>query len=318
MQKPFLIIGAILVVLVAGFFALSIYEDRRAEETISSFEECIEAGYPSLDSYPEQCETSDGRRFTRELNESDLKRDLIIVNSPQRLATVTSPLTIRGEARGTWYFEGDFPVRIEDANGNVLGQHYATAQGEWMTEGFVPFESELSFMAPRTDTGTLILEKDNPSGLPEHADELRIPVRFTMTDSGNPQRTIQLYYYNPSLDQDASGNIMCSQAGLVAVERTVPVTQTPVQDAVRLLLQGEITQQEEAQGITTEYPLEGFELQGASLENGLLTLSFADPNNATSGGSCRSGILWLQIRETAKQFEAVNEVRFQPEELFQP
>ena len=245
--------------------------------------------------------------------------DLIRVFEPERNALISSPITIRGEARGTWYFEASFPVRIIDGNGNnvPLNQGYIMADGDWMTEEYVPFEAILTFNAPQTETGTLILEKDNPSGLPEHADELRIPIRFA-AGSAVPQRTIQLYYYDPSLDEDASGNIMCSEAGLVAVERTVPLTQTPVQDAVRLLLRGEITPQEEAQGITTEYPLEGLELTGASLENGVLTLGFADPNNATSGGSCRAGILWLQIRETAEQFDGVDEVRFQPEELFQP
>jgi hypothetical protein len=47
-----------------------------------------------------------------------------------------------------------------------------------MTPAFVPFEATLSFTPPASRTGTLILAKDNPSGLPEHAAELRIPVRF--------------------------------------------------------------------------------------------------------------------------------------------
>jgi hypothetical protein len=50
----------------------------------------------------------------------------------------------------------------------------------------------------------------------------------------------------------------------------------------------------------------------------VLTLEFNDPENKTSGGSCRSGILWAQIKKTAEQFDDVEEVRFQPEELFQP
>lgn len=245
-------------------------------------------------------------------------KDLIRVTQPSTNDVVSSPLNITGEARGTWYFEASFPVSIVDANGTLLGQHYATADGDWMTEEYVPFESELVFDSPETETGTLILHKDNPSGLPENEDEVRIPVRFEATTNGEEGRAIQLYYYNPSLDEDETGNILCSKAGLVAVERTIPITQTPIQDSIRLLLQGKLTQEERAQGVTTEYPLEGFELEGASLANGVLTLGFSDPNNVTSGGSCRVGILWFQIQETAKQFDGVDEVRFQPEELFQP
>ncbi|PIR88802.1 MAG: hypothetical protein COU09_00280 [Candidatus Harrisonbacteria bacterium CG10_big_fil_rev_8_21_14_0_10_44_23] len=244
------------------------------------------------------------------------KEALIRVFEPIQNAVISSPLIITGEARGNWYFEASFPVRVEDANGNVLGQHYATAQGEWMTEDFVPFKTELSFDSSQTQTGVLILEKDNPSGLSENADELRIPIRFNSASSS--ERTVKLYYYNSSQDEDENGNIMCSKQGLVAVERDIPVTQTPIQDTVRLLLKGEITEAETAQGITTEYPLIGFEPEGASLANGILTLGFSDPNNSSSGGSCRAGILWFQIEETAKQFDGVYEVYFQPEELFQP
>lgn len=93
-------------------------------------------------------------------------------------ALVKSPLKITGQARGCWYFEASFPIRISDSNGKELGLAVAQAQGEWMTENFVPFSITLNFSRPSTSTGFLVLHKDNPSGLPEHDDELRIPVRF--------------------------------------------------------------------------------------------------------------------------------------------
>ncbi len=252
-----------------------------------------------------------------DIDEGIVHNDMIRVIEPTVGQLVSSPLTIRGEARGTWYFEADFPVRIEDTNGNELGRHYATAQGDWMTEEYVPFTSELIFTTPTTEFGILILEKDNPSGLSEHADQVEIPVRFSL-DNVNREQVVALYYYNPEADTDGSGNIMCSEAGLVAVERKIPITQTPIQDAIKLLIKGEITTDEAEQGIETEYPLDGFNLTGANLIDGILTLSFVDPANQTSGGSCRVGILWYQIKKTAEQFAVVDEVHFQPEELFQP
>ncbi|MGB3345783.1 MAG: hypothetical protein WBA71_00810, partial [Candidatus Humimicrobiia bacterium] len=33
---------------------------------INSFEECVSAGYPVLESYPRQCKTPDGRTFTED------------------------------------------------------------------------------------------------------------------------------------------------------------------------------------------------------------------------------------------------------------
>lgn len=102
----------------------------------------------------------------------------IQVSSPHADAVIQSPLTVSGQARGTWYFEASFPVRLLDGNGNEIAVVPAQAQSDWMTEDFVPFLATLTFTAPATPTGTLVLEKDNPSGLPENAAEVRIPVRF--------------------------------------------------------------------------------------------------------------------------------------------
>lgn len=238
--------------------------------------------------------------------------DLITVSAPLPNAEVASPLIVTGSARGPWYFEASFPVSLYDANDVLVAQAPAQAQGDWMTEEFVPFAVTLAYSAD-TETGTLVLQNDNPSGLPENDKEVRIPVTFAQD-----LRDVRLYYYDPKRDVDASGNVLCSRAGLVAVDRAIPRTMTPVQDAIKLLLRGDVTDEEEARGVTTEYPLPGLSLKGASLSDGNLTLEFVDPQNATTGGSCRVGVLWHQIEETAKQFPDVKSVRFIPEELFQP
>ena len=103
---------------------------------------------------------------------------MVQVTSPAPNALVSSPLVVTGQARGTWYFEASFPVRLLDADGTILAVAPAQAQGEWMTEEFVPFAVTLVFAMPATSTGTLVLEKDNPSGLPENAASVEIPVQF--------------------------------------------------------------------------------------------------------------------------------------------
>ncbi|MEK7641088.1 MAG: Gmad2 immunoglobulin-like domain-containing protein [Patescibacteria group bacterium] len=109
---------------------------------------------------------------------NDDKNNLIVVDRPKTGEMAVSPLSISGKARGYWYFEASFPVRLLDGNGKLLALKPAQAEDNWMTEEFVPFSVTLEFEKPETETGTLILQKDNPSGLPEHDDELRIPVRF--------------------------------------------------------------------------------------------------------------------------------------------
>ena len=107
-----------------------------------------------------------------------VKSDLIKVSSPLPSQEIESPLEITGEARGYWYFEASFPIHLLDGNGIEIAVAPAQAQSEWMTTDFVPFKLVLLFDKPTTPTGTLVLKKDNPSGLPEHDDEIRIPVRF--------------------------------------------------------------------------------------------------------------------------------------------
>lgn len=106
------------------------------------------------------------------------KSNLIVVDKPLPNELVKSPLIVEGKARGNWFFEATFPVKILDANGHQLGIHYAQAEGDWMSTEFVPYKSVLEFENPLTDTGSLILEKDNPSGLPKFDDKLIIPIRF--------------------------------------------------------------------------------------------------------------------------------------------
>lgn len=104
--------------------------------------------------------------------------DLIELRTPLPGAILRSPLTLEGRARGFWFFEASFPVYLIDAGGDTIAVMPAQAEGEWMTQAFVPFKATLTFTPPASPTGTLILAKDNPSGLPEHAAELRVPIRF--------------------------------------------------------------------------------------------------------------------------------------------
>lgn len=104
--------------------------------------------------------------------------DGIRIEEPATHGVITSPLRLAGMARGPWYFEATFPVKLLDAEGNLVGQSFVQATRDWMTTDFVPFAGTLIFEAPRASRGVIVFEKANASGLPEHAGELRVPVRF--------------------------------------------------------------------------------------------------------------------------------------------
>ncbi|MBI4094343.1 MAG: GerMN domain-containing protein [Candidatus Liptonbacteria bacterium] len=246
--------------------------------------------------------------LVREGGDAD-KSNLIRLETPLRDAVVRSPLVVRGEARGTWFFEASFPVRILDGNGNELGVVPAQAQGEWMTEAFVPFEATLTFTPPTTDTGTLILEKDNPSGLPEHADELRIPVRFSPSAGsggrsgaeGGMMMRVTAYFGNTKLNPRAED---CSVVYPVA--RTVPKTVAVGRASLSALLEGP-TGEEKGQGFTTSVN-PGVKIQSLRIENGVARVDFSAELEKSVGGSCRVQAIRSQITNTLLQFPTVRSV----------
>ena len=136
------------------------------EGNVDSFERAIERAI--LESF----------QFTQQAQRLS---DLVRLRAPTEGEFIESPLIIRGEARGTWFFEATFPVGLTDWDGRIIAEHYAEAQGEWMTEDFVPFEAVLEFEKPDTtvsNRGAFILQRSNPSGLPEHDRALEIPIQF--------------------------------------------------------------------------------------------------------------------------------------------
>jgi len=117
--------------------------------------------------------------------EIDKKADIIKVANPAAMSVVTSPLNLKGQARGNWYFEASAPVSLVNWDGLIIAEGIITADGEWMTTEFVPFSGSLEFTSPYKDgdpdfmkRGAIIFQKDNPSGLPENDDALEFPILF--------------------------------------------------------------------------------------------------------------------------------------------
>ena len=103
------------------------------------------------------------------------------VDLPRPNGNVLKEFTVTGEARGTWFFEASFPVQVRDPNNNVVGQGIAQAEGEWMTEEFVPFSAPVT-IENYSGPAMLVLIKDNPSGLPEHDDSVEFPIIVLETE----------------------------------------------------------------------------------------------------------------------------------------
>ncbi len=99
----------------------------------------------------------------------------VVVTSPRSGATVGKTFVVAGSAPGNWFFEASFPVQVRDKDNNKIGQSIAQAQGEWMTTELVTFTTSVT-VSNYSGPATLVLLRDNPSGLPENDDALEVPI----------------------------------------------------------------------------------------------------------------------------------------------
>lgn len=102
------------------------------------------------------------------------------VYAPEKDSTIASPVAVVGEVPGSWSFEASFPIRLVDSSGKVVAQSTAQVLGDWMTDQLVPFSAKLPYVAAsaHSGSGSLILQKDNPSGRAANDDTVVIPVRL--------------------------------------------------------------------------------------------------------------------------------------------
>ena len=74
------------------------------------------------------------------------------------------------------FFEASFPIEVLDATGTSLVIGVTQAQGEWVTENFVPFKANINIPQSYMGKATLVLKKDTPSGLSEHDVSISFPI----------------------------------------------------------------------------------------------------------------------------------------------
>lgn len=166
----------ILVLVILGVWFGVIHKE---DPVVMSFEDCAKY-YPVMESYPRQCKTPDGRTYAEEITPpityTNATADLIVVELPFPGAVTGKDFKVIGKARGYWFFEASFPIEVLDKDGKSIAIGIAQAQSEWMTEDFVPFSADIKVPDTYIGPATLLLKKDNASGLPEHDASISFPI----------------------------------------------------------------------------------------------------------------------------------------------
>lgn len=180
-------------IFILAIVSLSFWQNKKAR-SITSFAECLSAGYPVTESSPRQCRAGEGQPFVESLSAEDEivsqsgsglveyhspKGETIKIKNTAGLKKISDPLTVAGEVKGSWSFEAQFPVSLTDEKGRVITSAVARLEGDWMSNKYVPFSATLNFSGQMPGSkGFLVLKKDNPSGLSEKNDAIEVPVVF--------------------------------------------------------------------------------------------------------------------------------------------
>jgi spore germination protein GerM len=162
----------------------------------------------------------------------------------------------------------------------------------------------------------LILEKDNPSGLPENADQLMVPVRFkTVKESQGQIEEMTIKVYFPKTGQFETDCRIVNP-----INRKIPKTTAVAKAAITELLKGPTEQEKEAGFFTSLNP--GVKLNSLSIIDGVASVDFSEELDKDIGGSCRVTSISSQISETLKQFPTVQSVKIsingRTEDILQP
>lgn len=229
--------------------------------------------------------------------ETNLPTNQPVVISPKSGDTITGPLVIKGYIPKSWTFEGQFQMKLLDSQRRIIIQDRVPV--EWDNENkkdTLYFVESYNYHTSAT-SGFLVLENDNPSGLPEKQKNIEILVNF----SKPPPDTVYLFLYNPEEDKKICDCVACQ----VVLPEPVKIahTETPIKDTLNLLAK-------------KMHP--DFYVKSLNLKNNILTIEFPVIDSFTSGGSCIQGINLLQVVKTAKQFPEVKFGKVIPDEIFQP
>ncbi len=230
-------------------------------------------------------------------NTPDIPKADIVVLTPQPNEIIKSPLEVRGEARGMWFFEANLRVNLLDSEGTIIVATNGMAEGEWMTSDFVPFKAIVDFPTPKTLTGILRILNDNPSGLPENEKSFNVPVKFSKTISETA--SVKMFFSNSKFPN----GVDCNET--YELTRIIPKTQAVAEAAINQLILG-VTDSEKQKGYFTSIP-QGVKLQKITLDKGILKVDFSEELDKT-GGSCRVTAIRSQIIQTGKQFPTVKDV----------
>ncbi|HRX43629.1 MAG TPA: GerMN domain-containing protein [Candidatus Dojkabacteria bacterium] len=229
--------------------------------------------------------------------------------------TIDMGSEIKGEVSGNWFFEGSFPVRVLNIQGEVVSTFVATTYDDWMNETTVPFSVIIDFPLEQEGAYVLQFEKSNPSGLDDNSDTAKIAISIKPLEQKVETMKVKVFFSSTKLNEDM---IDCSLVFPVTreIEKSVAVGRASLTE----LFKG-TTPLEEEDKYFTNIP-DGVVINSLDITDGVAKVDLNSKLEEGVGGSCRVTAIRAQITETLKQFPTVDSVIIsidgQTEDILQP
>lgn len=302
--KRFWFFFFVFIVLLAVTLYFLLQRNPAKEMPVLNFTDCVVRGFSIQETYPRRCFTPQGVIFVEQNIASSTTDIGIRVFVPQVMSEAYSPLVVSGEVEGGWFFEGSFPIQLLDDKERVIGFTLARPRGEWMTPDPVSFDAVIQFQEPTTRRGVIVFHNDNPSGIPQHDKEFRVPIVFKNTEDAirGATTTVKVFFGHESLSGEPDFD--CKE--VLPVEREILKIPEVGWKALEELLRGPTPSERRAGYYTSINP--GVLLKKLTIQNGVAQAEFDKQLEYLVGGSCRVAAMRAEITETLKQFPSVHEV----------
>lgn len=231
------------------------------------------------------------------------KGQTIILDNIKSGDTVDMGFEVEGSVVGDWFFEGVFPVRVINQEGEIMDSLSAEALEEWTTEEAVPFSFKIETDLDEESIVVLKFEKSNPSGLEENSDSAEITITLKPLKIYEEVETmkVKVFFSSSKLNPEL---VDCSL--VFPVQREVEETVAVGRAALTELFKG-TTEQEEDAGYFTNIN-EGVTIQSLTIKDGVAKVDLSSKLGEGVGGSCKVSAIRAQIEETLKQFSTVDSV----------
>lgn len=242
------------------------------------------------------------------------KGSILILDNIKDGDTVDEGFEIKGRVSGEWFFEGTFPVRVLNTQGEIIESLIATSKGDWMTSNLVDFTFTLDLDLDKESIVKIVFEKSNASNLVENDDSASITVTVKPVEDIETMN-VKVFFPNSKLDPEM---LDCSVVYPVTreVEKTVAVGQIALDELFKGTNDGD-----ESDGYFTNIN-PGVIILSLSISEGIAYVDLSNELQEGVGGSCKVESIRAQISETLKQFSTIDSVVIsiegETEDILQP